>query len=101
MCLNELMACPVVTAADVARDPQWLEATIVVLSNKERCAINFERAIEFGKRHGQPVIVWNTAILKPHVVDSRNKVIGRLTDSEVQYLYRNDYPFTTMFVRGE
>ena len=88
-----LLDCyPPISPAEIASDPLWYQAPIVVANNKIRYKINQQRIIAHAKMNGRPVLFW------------RNPLAGDnaklLTEAEIQQLYSTHLALKSYFVVG-
>ena len=90
---DELLRCyPPISPADIAADPLWYDAPIVVANNKIRHKINQQRIVAHAKNKGCPVLFW------------RNPLAGEnallLSNAERQHIYSTHLPLTSYFAAG-
>ena len=90
---DQLLRCyPPISPADIAADPLWYDAPIVVANNKIRHKINQQRILAHAKNKGRPVLFW------------RNPLAGEnallLSNAERQQLYSDHLPLTSYFAEG-
>jgi len=78
---------------DYAKDPSWLDAPIIVTSNRERGALTLSQAQRWGKVHGVPVVRWYYAF--------NLSVKEKKDDPEIRaYLYTHEPTVCGLFVEG-
>jgi hypothetical protein len=82
----------VLTKEDILQDPSWLDAPIVVCSNKERSALNLTQSTRFAIRNNVPILQWKREI--------SNSVADTLGDVGCDLLYDNEPDLTGIFVQG-
>lgn len=104
MCRNIDVECPitpavvdrlkklVLTRTDVANEPGWRFAPIVVTSNIERQSINLAQAVRFGRVHGRPVIRWRLPLTAPS--------IRGYSETEIALMYQRNESLWGVFVQG-
>jgi len=90
---DKLLDCyPAISPDEIAADPEWYNAAIVVANNDIRHKINQIRIISHAKTNGRPVIFW------------RNTPCGDnaslLSRAELQRLYSTHLPLTSYFAVG-
>ena len=80
---------------DYSSDESWLEAPIIVTSNRERGVINMEQAQRWGRKHGVPVVVWY------YPFDYGSNASHLTTNSKIKaWLYKNEPDLRGVFVQG-
>jgi len=82
----------VLTAEDVAEDPGWTEAPIVVTSNHERVELNYVQAKRYAARHGLPFFSWR--------VEPSKRMAKKLTATEWEAGYAGNREMHGYFVKG-
>lgn len=88
-----LLACyPAITPNDIALDPLWKFAPIVVVNNAIRHQINAARLKEHAKQEGLPIIFWNNNL--------SGKNASSLSASEVFHLYKHHPALSSYYVAG-
>ena len=90
---DELLDCyPQISTHEIAADPLWYNAPIVVPNNKIRHKINQTRLIAHAKNKGSPILFW------------RNQLVGAnaqlLSTAEQQQLYSTHLSLTSYFAPG-
>ena len=90
---EKLINCyPPISPEEIASDPLWYHAPIVVANNKIRSKINQQRIIAHAKNNGLPVLFW------------RNPLAGdnakQLSEAEIQAIYSTHLALTSYFVVG-
>ena len=90
---EKLLDCyPPISPEEIASDPLWYHAPIVVAKNKIRSKINQQRIIAHAKNSGRPVLFW------------RNPLAGdnakQLSEAEIQTIYSTHLALTSYFVVG-
>lgn len=90
---KQLLDCyPPISPDEIAADPLWYDAPIVVANNKIRYKINQQRIIAHAKNKGCPVLFW------------RNPLAGEnallLSQAEKQQIYSTHLPLTSYFAAG-
>ena len=88
-----LLACyPAIMPNDIALDPLWKFAPIVVVNNVIRRQINDARLKEHAKQEGLPIIFWNNNL--------SGKNASSLSASEVFHLYKHHPALNSYYVAG-
>jgi len=90
---HKLLDCyPAISPEEIAADPEWYDAAVVVANNDIRLKINQIRIIAHAKANGRPVLFW------------RNTPCGDnaalLSRAELQHLYSTHLPLTSYFAVG-
>lgn len=91
--ITDYLKARILTHLDYQEDPEWLNAPIIVTSNRERGVINQEQAVRWGRMHGVPVIRWRYPFdlaLEKHIGDNTVKA----------WLYKYEPDLTGIFVQG-
>ena len=78
--------------ADVASDPSWAFAPIVVTNNHERLVYNYHQAVRFAKIHGVPLIRWNHEFLHDIPVSDADLVAAREADPRLYGIFVKGAP---------
>jgi hypothetical protein len=81
----------VLTSEDVDEDNSWLDAPIIVCSNKERHALNLSQAKRFAIKNGVPILRWKHGLTAS---------AAGLDDIAQDLLYENEPVLTGLFVQG-
>ena len=87
---EQLLSCyPPISPAEIAADPLWYDAPIVVVNNKIRHKINQQRIIAHAKNKGCPVLFWRNPLAGENAL--------QLSQAERQELYSTHLPLTSYF----
>ena len=90
---DKLLDCyPPISPAEIAADPLWHHAPIVVVNNKIRHKINQQRIIAHAKNSGRPVLFWRNPLA--------GKNAAQLSKAEIQQIYSTHLPLTSYFAVG-
>ncbi len=90
---DQLLDCyPPISPAEIAADPLWYDAPIVVANNKIRHKINQQRIIAHAKNSCRPVLFWRNPL------HGDNQTL--LSKAEIQQLYSTHLPLTSYFAVG-
>ena len=83
---------PEVTTEDVRRDPNWMFATIGVVSNRERVFYNYHQALRWARLMNVPLIRWRLRF--------KGRKAASLSKEEVHAFYENEIGTWHYFVQG-
>ena len=90
--LEYIQSLKVLTAADVAEDPSWAIAPVIVNSNRMRHAVNNAVSRNFARLTGQHRFVWRTPLTGTYA--------SCLSDANREYLYQRYPGLSSFFVSG-
>jgi hypothetical protein len=82
----------VLTRQDIEKEPDWMNAPIVVTSNEELYRINEHQSSIFAKQQNWPRIIWYQPIL--------GLVANAIDQDQVNYLYATCHRLKGIFVHG-
>jgi hypothetical protein len=85
---------PAISAQDVAEDPLWRFAPVIVTTNQQRELINRSQLLRFAAYHNLPVFKWRldlagVAKLDDEIVHPKSRRV-LMTKTEVDNLYNNE-----------
>ena len=90
---DQLLDCyPPITPEEIAGDPLWYNAPIVVPNNKIRHKINQTRLVAHTKNQGSPILFWRNELVGPNA--------EQLSRAELQQLYSTHLSLTSYFAAG-
>lgn len=89
---NAIKALKPITSEDFKENPDWLRASIVVTSNRERHLINDVRSKQWAQSSGNPRFVWENPLL--------GSLASKVQTPIHKYLYENYAELNGYFVAG-
>ena len=83
------------SAQEIADDPTWRFAPIVVASHCERDALNVEQLKQFAKAFGLPIVRWKLELNKSH-----EALLRGLSERERDLVYASEPALWAYFCEG-